>query len=153
VEVNFNRKKDPKLALALAAKFIDRMTAAPPPEGVSEHDWAQAKTKNIAYAHYIIGRIYFDSEQWPSADRALRGALPLIGDDQLRAAVLNDLAWANYRMQKAIEAVKFYGQCAAIRDLFRTRRPRAPYRSKPSIIFSNELFPAACRILNRRNPI
>jgi tetratricopeptide (TPR) repeat protein len=115
VEVNFNRKKDPKRTLALAAKFIDGMTAAPAPEGVSEHDWAQAKTRNIARAHYIIGRIYFDSEQWPSADRALRGALPLIGDEQLRAAVLNDLAWANYRMQKALEALKFYGQCAAIR--------------------------------------
>jgi tetratricopeptide (TPR) repeat protein len=116
VEVNFNRRKDPRRTLALAAKFIDRMTVAERPEGVSERDWAQAKTKNIVRAHYIIGRIYFDSEQWPSADRALRGALPLIGDDQLRAAVLNDLAWANYRMQKAVDAVKFYTLCAAIRS-------------------------------------
>jgi tetratricopeptide (TPR) repeat protein len=116
LEVSFNRKKDPKRTLALAAKFIDRMTVAPAPEGVSEGDWTQAKNKNIARAHYIIGRVYFDSEQWPSADRALRTALPLIGDDQLRAAVLNDLGWANYRMQNAVDAVKFYGLCAAIRS-------------------------------------
>jgi tetratricopeptide (TPR) repeat protein len=115
VEVNFNRKKDTKRTLALAAKFIDRMTVADRPESVGEREWAQAKSKNIARVHYIVGRIYFDSEQWPSADRALREALPLIGDDQLRAAVLYDLAWANYRMQKAVEAVKFYGLCAAIR--------------------------------------
>ncbi len=116
VEIGFNRRKDTKRTLALAAKFIERMSAAPAPEGVSEHDWSLAKTRNLARVHYIIGRIYFDAEQWPSADRALRAALPLIGDDQLRAAVLNDLAWANYRMQNAIDAVKFYGQCAAIRS-------------------------------------
>ena len=116
LEVNFSRKKDTKRTLALAAKFIDRMSVAMPPEGVTAHDWAQAKSKNIARVHYIVGRIFFDSEQWPSADRALREALPLIGDDQLRAAVLYDLAWANYRMQKAVEAVRFYGLCAAIRS-------------------------------------
>ena len=46
------------------------MTVAPVPEGISGHDWAQAKSKNIARAHYIIGRVYFESEQWPAADRA-----------------------------------------------------------------------------------
>jgi tetratricopeptide (TPR) repeat protein len=116
IEVGFNRRKDTKRTLTLAAKFIERMGAAPPPEGVSEHDWAEAKSKSIARVHYITGRIYFDSEQWPSADRAMRATLPLIGDDQFRAAVLNDLGWVNYRMQNAVDAVKFYGQCAAIRS-------------------------------------
>jgi len=116
IEVNFNRKTDLKRTLALAAKFLERMPAVDRPEGVSEHDWTQAKNKNMARVHYIVGRIYFDSEQWPSADRAMRAALPLIGDDQLRAAVLNDLAWANYRMQNALEAVRFYSLCAAIRS-------------------------------------
>ena len=116
IEVNFSRRKDPKRTLALAAKFIERMPAAERPPGVSERDWTQAKSRNIARAYYITGRIYFESEQWPAADRALRAALPLIGDDQLRAAVLNDLGWANYRMQKAIDAVKFYSLCAAIRS-------------------------------------
>lgn len=115
VEVNFARKKDPKRTLALAAKFIERMTSAPVPEGVAEKDWTAAKTRNIARVHYIIGRIYFDAEQWPSADRALRSALPLIFDDQLRAVVLYDLAWVNYRLQNAIDAVRFYSLCAAIK--------------------------------------
>ena len=116
IEVNFNRKADPKRTLALAAKFLERMPTVERPEGVSERDWTQAKSKNLARVHYIIGRIYFEAEQWPSADRAMRAALPLIGDDQLRAAVLNDLAWANYRMQNALEAVRFYSLCAAIRS-------------------------------------
>ena len=115
LEVNFNRQKDPKRTLALAARFIERMTAAPPPEGVSEHDWTVAKNKNISRAHYIVGRVYFEAEQWPAADRALRAALPMIADDPFRAAVLNDLGWANYRMQNAIDAIKFYSLCAAIK--------------------------------------
>lgn len=116
IEANFGRKKDPKRTLALAAKFLDRMAVAPRPESISERDWAQAKTRSIARVHYIIGRIYFESEQWPAADRALRAALPLIGEEQLRAAVFNDLGWANYRMQNAVEAIKFYSACAAIRS-------------------------------------
>jgi tetratricopeptide (TPR) repeat protein len=125
IEVNFNRKKDSKRTVALAAKFIERMTVAPAPDGVSEHEWAEAKSKNIARVHYIIGRTYFNSEQWPSADRALRTALPLIGDDQLRAAVLNDLGWTNYRMQNAVEAAKFYGQCAAIKSPFQEQAAKS----------------------------
>jgi tetratricopeptide (TPR) repeat protein len=115
MEVNFRRKKDPKRTLTLAAKFIERMTAAPKPEGVSDQEWASARNQNLARANYIIGRVYFDAEQWPAADRALRAALPLINDDQFRAALLNDLGWANYRMQNALDAVKFYTLCAAIK--------------------------------------
>lgn len=114
IEANFGRKKDPKRTLTLAAKFLERMPVAPRPESIPERDWDQARNKNIARVRYIIGRVYFESEQWPAADRALRAALPLIGDDQLRAAVLNDLGWANYRMQNAIEAIRFYSACAAI---------------------------------------
>lgn len=116
IEVNFNRQKDTKRTLALAAKFIERMGVAPAPEGISEREWSQAKMKNLARVHYIMGRIYFTAEQWPSADRALRAALPLIGEEQLRAAVLNDLGWVNYRMQNALDAVRFYAQCATIRS-------------------------------------
>ncbi len=116
IEVNFGRKKDPNRTLALAAKFIDRMSSAPAPEGIAEKDWAAARIKNVARVHYIIGRIYFDAGQWPSADRALRSALQLTGDQQLRALILYDLAWVNYRSQNAVEAVKLYTQCAAIKS-------------------------------------
>jgi tetratricopeptide (TPR) repeat protein len=115
LEVNYRRKKDTKQTLALAAKFIERMNAAQKPEGVSDNDWTRLRNQNLARAHYIIGRIYFDSQQWPSADRALRATLPLIGDEQLRASVLYDLGWVNYQIQNAIDAVKFYGLCAAIK--------------------------------------
>ncbi len=116
IEANFGRKKDPKRTLTLAAKFVQRMDAAAVPQGVSEAEWLKAKNQNVGRVHYIVGRINFEAEQWPAADRALRLALPLLGNDQLRAAVLNDLGWANYKMQAAIEAIKFYNQCAAIKS-------------------------------------
>jgi tetratricopeptide (TPR) repeat protein len=115
-EVNFRRKKDTKRTLALAAKFIERTAVAQKPEGMTDHDWTQAKNQNLTRAHYMIGRIYFDSQQWSSADRALRAAVSLIGENQFRAIVLNDLAWVNYQMKSAIEAIKFYRMCAAIQS-------------------------------------
>jgi tetratricopeptide (TPR) repeat protein len=113
-EVTFRRKKDPKRALSLATKFIERGNAAEKPPGVSDRDWTTVRAQNLARANYIVGRIHFDAERWPLADRSLRTALPLIGDEYLRAAVLYDLGWANYQMRNAIDAIKFYGSCATI---------------------------------------
>src|SRR5260370_5552531 len=113
-EVNLRRKKDPKRVVALATKFIERMNATEKPDGVSEQEWTRARHQNLALAHFMIGSIHFQSEQWPAADRALRAALPFIGDEQLRASVLNSLGWANYKMKNPIDAIKFYRMCAAI---------------------------------------
>lgn len=130
LEINYRRKKDTKRTLALAAKFIERMTVAEKPEGVGDREWAVATNQNLVRAHYIVGRVYFDSGQWPSADRALRATLPLIGDDQFRAAVLNDLGWANYQMQNAIDAIKFYGLCAAIKSPFQEQAAKSAFSVK-----------------------
>jgi len=113
-EINFRRKKDPRRVVALATKFIERISVAEKPDGMTDQEWTRAKNQNLALAHFMIGSIHFQSEQWPSADRALRAALPFIGDDQLRVSVLNSLGWANYKMKDAIEAIKFYRMCAAI---------------------------------------
>jgi tetratricopeptide (TPR) repeat protein len=113
-DVTFRRRKDPKKALELASKLIERSGVAEKPEGVSDQDWATAKKQNLARAHYIIGRIHFDAQRWPLADRSLRASLPFVGDDQTRAAVFYDLGWTNYQMQNAVDAVKYYGLCAGI---------------------------------------
>ena len=52
------------------------MAVAEKPEGMTDRDWTQAKSQNLTRAHYMIGRIYFDSQQWSSADRALRAVGP-----------------------------------------------------------------------------
>jgi tetratricopeptide (TPR) repeat protein len=117
-EVNFRRKKDPKRAMTLAAKFIERTATATTPEGMTDDQWAHTKAQNLALAHIIIGNIHFQSSNWGPADKALRAALPLVGDEQLRASILNELGYSNYQLQNALEAIKFYRLCAAIRSPF-----------------------------------
>ena len=113
-EIYFRTKRDPKRTVALATKVIERLNSAAKPEEMSDQDWSRAKAQNLALAYYITGTIHFQSEQWASADRAFRAALPLVGDEQLRASILNSLGWANYRMKSALDAIKFYRECAAI---------------------------------------
>jgi len=113
-EIGFRRKKDPKRTLALTNKFIARMAVATRPDGQSETDWLRSKRQNLMLAHYIVGSIYFQSQQWGAADKALREALALAGEDQLRSTLLYNLGWANYQMQNALEAIRFYRLCAAI---------------------------------------
>jgi tetratricopeptide (TPR) repeat protein len=113
-EISFRRKRDPKRTLALTNKFIARMAVATRPEGQSEADWLRSKRQNLMLAHYIIGTIHFQSQAWGAADKSLRDALALAGDDQLRSTLLYNLGWANYQMQNALEAIRFYRLCAAI---------------------------------------
>jgi tetratricopeptide (TPR) repeat protein len=113
-EVNFRRKKDPKRTLELANKFIEHMAVATRPEAQSEADWSRSKNRNLMLAHYMIGTVHFQAGQWSAADRSLRVALSFVGDDQLKSTLLYNLGWANYQMQSAVEAIKFYRLCAAI---------------------------------------
>ena len=124
-EVNFRRKTDTKRALALATKFIERSATATKPEDLTEDQWARTKAQNLALAYLIVGGIHFQSSNWGPADRGLRAALPLVADDQLRATILYQLGWANYQMQNALEAIKFYRQCAAIRSPFQEQAGKA----------------------------
>lgn len=124
-EINFRRKKDPKRTLALATKFIEKAASATKPEGTTDEQWARTKTQNVGLAHYIIGSIHFQNGEWASADRYLRAAVPMIGDDQFRATTLNQLGWVNYQMQNALEAIKFYRLCAAIRSPFQEQAAKS----------------------------
>jgi tetratricopeptide (TPR) repeat protein len=113
-EVNSRRKTAPARTLALASKFVQRMAVAVKPDGMTDQEWTHYKTHNLALAHYMIAAIHFENEQWAAADQALRAALPLIGEEQFRATVLNQLGWANYRLRSPIDAIRFYSLCAAI---------------------------------------
>lgn len=113
-EVGFRQKKDPKRTLALANRFLIRMAVATRPEGQNEADWARSKKQNTMLAHYIVGSIHFQSQQWGAADKALRAALALVSEDQFKATLLFNLGWANYQIQNALEAIRLYTLCAAI---------------------------------------
>jgi tetratricopeptide (TPR) repeat protein len=124
-EINFRRQKDPKRTLALATKFVERMAVATKPEGIADQDWTRTKTQNLALAHFIIGSIRIQNGEFAAADRALRAALPFVAEEQFRATVLNQLGWVNYHLENALEAIKYYRQCAAIRSPFQDQASKA----------------------------
>jgi tetratricopeptide (TPR) repeat protein len=114
-DINFRRQKDPKRTIALATKFIEQTPVSTKPDGMSDPDWALTKSQ-VGLAHFIIGSVHLQNGEWGLSDKALRSTLAFAGDDQFRASILNQLGWVNYRLQNAIEAIKFYRQCAAIKS-------------------------------------
>jgi tetratricopeptide (TPR) repeat protein len=113
-EINARRKTNPTRTIALFGKFIQRMAVAVKPDSMTDEEWTRTKTHNLALAQYSIATIHFESERWGPADQALRASLAYIGDPQFRATIFNQLGWANYRLHNPLDAIKFYGQCAAI---------------------------------------
>jgi tetratricopeptide (TPR) repeat protein len=113
-EINFRRKKDPQRTVSLASKFIERMATAAKPDGMSDEDWTRSKNRNLALAHYFIGGIRAQSNQWAAVDKEYRAALPFVADEQFRATLLYQLGYANYQLHNALDAIKFYKLCAAI---------------------------------------
>ena len=113
-EMNFRRKKNTQRTFTLATKFIERMSIARKPEEMPDDQWTRTRNQNLALAYFIIGSIHFQSERWSAVDKAFRAALPYAPNDSLRATLLYQLGWANYKMQYPMEAIQFYKQCASI---------------------------------------
>ena len=60
----------------------------------------------------MAGSVHVNDEQYESADRSLRLALPLLRDnDTYSPAILSSLGWTNYQLAHYSEAVRFYKQC------------------------------------------
>jgi tetratricopeptide (TPR) repeat protein len=113
-ESYFKSGRDPNAVLSLSKKAINRLNKAQTPEGTSDADWARNKTTELTQANYMIGSVYFQSENWEAADQALRAALPNLKDSRFRAEVLNSLGWANYKLKNVSDAIKFYSDCSNI---------------------------------------
>jgi tetratricopeptide (TPR) repeat protein len=107
--------KNPDKVLAYSTKMVEVMTAKPKPEGVSDADWDKRKTLVIGLGHYMSGKIYMNQQKFPQADKELRDALPLIGNNKdLKAETTFLLGFANYRMKKIPDAIKYNQMCAEI---------------------------------------
>jgi tetratricopeptide (TPR) repeat protein len=112
-------KKEPEKVHAYSAKLVDLMAAKPKPEGMSDADWASRRGMITGVAHYMNGKLYYGEKRYPQADKELRAALPLVGSNQaMKAEVLFELGFANYKMEKPQEAANFYRDCAAMNSPF-----------------------------------
>jgi tetratricopeptide (TPR) repeat protein len=112
-------KKEPEKVHAYSAKLVELMASKPKPEGVADADWAARKNLITGLAHYMSGALYYREVKYPQADKELRAALPLVGSNQeIKAEVLYELGFANYKMEKPQDAADFYRDCAAIKSQF-----------------------------------
>ncbi len=117
---NYSRnKKDPEKVHAYSDKLVELMASKPAPAGVSEADWTARKNQVTGLAHYMNGTLYYREAKYAATDKELRAALPLVSFNQdMKAEVLYDLGFVNFKMNKAQEAANFYRDCAALKSAF-----------------------------------
>ncbi len=117
---NYSRnKKEPEKVHAYSEKLVEVMAAKPKPEGVADADWTARKNQVTGLGHYMNGTLYYREAKYPATDKELRAALPLVGFNQdIKAEVLYDLGFVNFKMNKAQDAANFYRDCAAIKSQF-----------------------------------
>ncbi len=117
---NYSRnKKEPDKVHAYSEKLVELMNSKPKPEGVADADWTARKNQVTGLAHYMNGTLYYREAKYAPTDKELRAALPLVNFNQdIKAEVLYDLGFVNFKMNKAQDAANFYRDCSAIKSQF-----------------------------------
>jgi len=116
---NYSRnKKEPEKVHEYSAKLVELMATKQKPEGVSDADWTARRSLITGLAHYMSGALYYREVKYPQADKELRAALPLVSNPEIKAEVLYELGFANYKLEKPQDAANFYRDCAAIKSQF-----------------------------------
>jgi tetratricopeptide (TPR) repeat protein len=111
------KKQDSEKVHTYTGKLVEITNAAPKPEGVADADWTKRKNTILGLAYYMSGKDYYNQGKFAPADKDLRQALPLVDANvNLRTEVLYLLAYANYKLEKIQDAVKFYKACAAVKS-------------------------------------
>jgi hypothetical protein len=114
--------KDPDKVVSYSTKLIDVMNTKAKPAGASDADWENRKKTITGLGHFMIGKQYFNEKKYGPADKELRVALPLVeNNSDLKAEVLFELGFSNYKMENIMEALKFNQQCAAIKSRFQAQ--------------------------------
>jgi len=108
-----------------AVVFATREIAAfgrPKPEGVPDADWNRKRSIALGRAYWIVGYVAATKNDYETANKNLRAALPMIqGNTAEMAPALFYLGIANYQLGKlylskgqVLDAARFSDQCAAI---------------------------------------
>lgn len=116
------KKKDREHVHTYCAKLVEAIGSKPKPEGVADADWTKRKNAILLFAYSTNGEQYFNEGKLGPADQELRKALPLVEDNAtVKPEVLFYLGLANYKMEKAQEAYKFFRACAAMKSPFQAQ--------------------------------
>jgi tetratricopeptide (TPR) repeat protein len=115
----YARSGSPDKVAAYAAKLIEVMNTKRKPAIARQEDWDRKKAFYTGSAYWMIGNVHINQNRFAQADSALRAALPLLRqNEQSAASILFYLGWANYRMEKFADAVRYYKQCMAYSSQF-----------------------------------
>lgn len=105
------------------ASTVLALLADTPADAAAES--AKRRRDYEARANWLVGRIALDRGDYPVADRSLRSALPVLNDKgTLVAPALFYLGWANDKLGRYDEAMRFYRQCATMRSTFQDQAAR-----------------------------
>jgi tetratricopeptide (TPR) repeat protein len=119
-ESHMQSESDPKRLAASANRILTLLDRQPKPEGVTSAEWSKKKALLTARAHWIIGTAAMQQDRFGEADRSIRVALPFLrGDNRMISAALFYLGWANYRMGKLSDAIRFNKECALVNGPYR----------------------------------
>jgi len=119
-------------AASEATRAIEAINSRAKPEGVSEADWANERTRMLGQANWIAGFAYASQGKYGPADKALRAALPAIkGSPQQLAGALFQLGLSNYNLGKTLgdkarmrEGLHYFQQCSEMTGAYQDQALR-----------------------------
>ena len=109
-----------------AERLLSSLSGHAAPQGVAASDWERKRTAALTRGYWIAGLAHSAKNEYASANKDLRAALPLVqGDKAMLAAALFNLGVANYHLGRQgmsraqiMEGAKFSEQAAAISGPF-----------------------------------
>ncbi len=119
-DFSLQKKNEPDKVLAYSSRIVEALNAKP--DSVGETEWAKKRESTLALVSWMQGVVYSLQGKWFEADKSLRGALPGLLDQQVRASSLYYLGLVDYQIAKIggrdkawmQEALRFSEQSAAI---------------------------------------
>lgn len=104
-------------------RLVEAIGAKQKPEQMSEEDWKKRRDTLLGVGNWMAGVTYATQNKYAQADKSLRLALPLLTDEQMKAAALFHLGVVNFRLGESggstpriKEALAYSQQCAAIKS-------------------------------------
>jgi tetratricopeptide (TPR) repeat protein len=121
---HFMKKNEGEKVLRYSQQLIEAVRAKAKPDSVTDADWEKRKGTLLSAALWMEGVTFAGQNKFTDANRTLREALPILSDEQMKAAALFHLGVANFRLGEGgkapnlpqlQESMSFSAQCAAIK--------------------------------------
>lgn len=112
------RRQHPQKIHSYATRVLN-VVNRPKPANYSDVEWEKRKAYYLGSAHLLIGNLYVAQNNYAQADKSLRQSLAYMkGTEEVEAAILFHIGWANYHMENYREAAVFFRQCTVMAGPF-----------------------------------